>query len=429
MSLRADPPSNAMQHPRILRAVLALVLPFLLSASVAAGVPNRATPLQQDAPLRYARVTGKAVKIRNLADPQGSVVAAPQDGSLVAVYRERGDWLEVEVPGGFAVWVFGSYLKETDVEDVLEVTRNGVNMRPAPERKVTNYPLGQRLFAGDRVRVIEREDPAKPITEDWVRIWSPAGARAWMAKADSRDLPAGVNGATAWKEALAALPPAPARAKSAQESRAQSKLNDPVKPTGIAKPTGTPAEASAETAEAAADFESTLQAAWDLLAAERTKPSPDFGALEAAFGAARKAAPDGASAVRAGQGLDAVAALREANALRAELEAERQRRQAEALRRQKEIWEESRAKDPLGGVFLSRGALERVVEADAEPRYFLRFGGEVASELVCVSGRYDLDQYTGYEIGVKGMDLRLPESRGSQPLRIEVTRIEVLSRR
>ena len=53
--------------------------------------------------------------------------------------------------------------------------------------------------------------------------------------------------------------------------------------------------------------------------------------------------------------------------------------------------ESSRKKDPLGHVFRARGVLLRRVGTDGVPHYFLRFGNDVSHEVVCLSGRYELD--------------------------------------
>ncbi len=378
---------------------LALVLAFPLAA-------------QTDAPQRYARVGVKDARALTLPDDQANEVVKLPEKTLVAVFRDTGSWLEVEVPGGYPVWIFGRYLKATDEEDVYQINGNGVNLRPKPTAEVSNYPLAQHLYAGDKVRVIERADPGLPLEKDWMRIWTPPGVRAWIAKGDAKALAAGEDGKAAWKEALANLPPAPARAKAAREAS-----------TKPAAETKKPPQAGG------AKFGELFDAAWKRLEAERGKDTPDWPAVRAAFTEAQAVAPTGADVARVSQALSTLTALEEASSLRAELQAERKRREEEALRRQQDIWERSRAKDPLGDVFLSRGALERVSDPDGKARYFLRFGGELVSEIVCVSGRYDLDLFASYEVGVKGMELVAPDGGSADPIRIEVTRLEILSRR
>ncbi|MCZ6598550.1 MAG: hypothetical protein O7B99_12985 [Planctomycetota bacterium] len=365
---------------------------------------------QEKEPLRYVRVKANDAKITNLRSRHGAELLRPAKGSIVAVHLDDEDWLEVEVPGGYAVWIFGRNLKETDEPDVYEVTATAVLLRPRP-KSLESYPLKQKLYPGDRARVIGRNDAKLPLAEDWVRVWSPPGVRAWIAAADVEPLPDGEDGKRLWAEAMKSLPPPPAVEKT------------------LAQRSQTPSEASAQQ-EVDRDkaFREALEAARKLLESEGQKDQPDIAALRAAFEGARELAPSGAQAVEAQSGLGSVAWLEEASALRVELELERKRVADELARGQAEIRERSKAKDPLGDVFLSRGALERVVDPEGHARYYVRFGRKVVSELVCVSGRYDLDVYTGYEIGVRGMDLRSPAG-AEGPDRIEVTRLEVLARR
>jgi hypothetical protein len=59
-------------------------------------------------------VNADAVSILNLADDKAKEVARPARGQIVAVFKDSvAGWLEVEIPGGFAVWVFGRYLAPT----------------------------------------------------------------------------------------------------------------------------------------------------------------------------------------------------------------------------------------------------------------------------------------------------------------------------
>ena len=105
-----------------------------------------------------------------------TVVPGEYGDFLVAIYEEHAaGWVAVEVPGGFSVWVFGKYLKPTsDGGDIYEVTRNAVNIRPRPASDVTNFPMPQRLHAGDRVRLIGQHSSGTRfwLTKEhgWVRV-------------------------------------------------------------------------------------------------------------------------------------------------------------------------------------------------------------------------------------------------------------------
>jgi hypothetical protein len=175
---------------------------------------------------------------------------------------------------------------------------------------------------------------------------------------------------------------------------------------------------------------SELALADKLLAAERAKKTPDFGGVRAAYDKVLGYKAGGEVDTRAKAGLELVSVLEAAAALESDLEAARLRRIEDVLTRQKVLWEESRKRDPLIGRFDARGVLERQGRAGQPTRYVLRWGPDLVCEVRCASGRYDLDLFAGYEIGMKGMlsysdpDALLPE----RPV-LQVGRIEVLSRR
>ncbi|NOT32501.1 MAG: hypothetical protein HOP15_18805, partial [Planctomycetes bacterium] len=178
--------------------------------SVQAGETTGARAGERDRPLRYGRITGDGVSIYNLADEKGREIARPARGQLVAVYKDTATgWLEVEVPGGYPVWVFGRYLEPTSEANLYQVNGSAVNLRPAPSSDVTNFPLPQRLQAGDKVRVLELAEPEKPLAETWVRIWSPPGVHGCVRSSAVEGLMSGEDGPALWSVALAALPTAP----------------------------------------------------------------------------------------------------------------------------------------------------------------------------------------------------------------------------
>jgi hypothetical protein len=388
-----------------LRTVLHLLV---LSSAILAAVrgPVQAPSVAQaasDRPLRYARVSGEGAAIYNLEDEKGKDIARPAKGQLVAVYEENASgWLEVEIPGGFPVWVFGKYLGTTDDPALLEVTGNAINLRPLPSSDVTSFPLPQRLQAGDKVRVIELAEPEKPLAETWVRVWSPPGVRGFLKSSLVEGLTQGEDGAALWTAALAKLP-AEARVTEA---------------SGTPGRTQEPSEAERREAEARV----ALEEARALLAAEKAKETPDFAPVESALQAL--VATGGAIAIEARAELRTLGLEREAAALRAELQAERQRRSEEVLDKQQEVWEKSKLKDPLGGVFAARGVVERRTNAEGIGRFFLRFGTDTTAELVCTSGRYDLSAFNGTEVGVHGSEIA---SRTGEFPTYEVARLEVLA--
>ena len=382
----------------------AFALPLLFAPLLARGQD----PAPEE-PLRYARISVDGARVRNLADDKGIVVAELSEGDLVCVHAEHeAGWLLVEVPGGYAVWVYGRYLQPTGEGDLYEVTSNAVNIRPRPSSEVTNFPLPQRLHAGDRVRLIGQADEEKPLAETWARVWSPPGVRAWLRGSTTEPLEGSEDGPALWAAALtASAGTAPAPRARATEAGA------PIAPSN--------AELAANESREA------LATARALLETERVKESPNFGRVRTAFEAILADAPSTAIAIEARADLDRVVALEEAALLRAELELERQRRAEAVLLERERVHASARAKDPLGGVFLSRGVLLRRDGVDGLPRYVLRFGRENRSELICTSGRYDLEMFDGFEVGVQGSELA---ATGTNDLAvIEVLRLEVIARR
>lgn len=373
---------------------------LVLSSGILAAVRGPVQAGQNDRPLRYGLVSAEGAAIYNLPDGKGKEIARPAKGELVAVYKESASgWLEVEVPGGFAVWVFGRFLAPTDDPSLYEVTGNAVNLRPAPSSDVVNFPLPQRLQAGDKLRVIERLEPEKPLAESWVRVWSPPGVHGCMKSSALEGLPQGQDGSALWSAALASLPSAPPAA--APQARPKE-----------------PSEAERRESEARVALEEARAA----LERERTRETPDYDPVEKALEAV--VARGGTVAIEARAELRTLGTLREAAALKADLERERARRAEEVLEKQQEVWEKSRDKDPLGGAFATRGVVERRTGSDGITRFYLRFGGEIRSELACASGRYDLAAFAGTEIGVHGKEIA---SRSGEVPTYEVARLEVLA--
>ncbi|MEW6072679.1 MAG: hypothetical protein AB1726_08835 [Planctomycetota bacterium] len=404
-------------------------LPFVLSAGllVLAGFAPAAASQEggtSDAgagAVRYGRIAVAGVQVKNLPDIDGASIASPARGTIVAIHDEMAGWYGIEIPGGYAVWVFGRYLRAVAGEErVWEVTRNAVNMRPAPKSDVLSFPLPQRLHSGDRVRGIEILDPAADLAETWVRIWSPPGVRAWVRVAEVAPLAAGEDGLALWSAAAAGL-----------AERVPPPYVRPAPEAGGGEiAAAKPAEAAAkvEESEAVRQARAGLEEARRRLETEKAKESPDFAPVRTELEAFAAAAPTGDLAARARAELERLAFYEDVARMQGELRRERERLAAEAQRREQEAWEASLAKDPLGHVFASRGVLVREIDAAGAPRYLLRFGKEFVSEVVCTSGRYDLDAFAGYEIGVQGETL---QTTGSvlDALVIDAARVEVTARR
>jgi hypothetical protein len=373
-------------------------------------------------PLRYARAKSGGAKIYNLADAKGVELGSADADALLAVYSESAGFLEVEPAAGLLVWVSGKYLATTDEAGVLKVTGNGINMRPSPSSLSENsYPLQRSLNKSDKVRAESRAHPEKPLAEDWVRVYAPAGTHAWCKKSDvvdatGSDLAAQFS--SAQKEAHAAgkvwIEPKPASTTVATAPKSD-------KP-GAADPKPAAAKPADEKAAAGASAQagSELAKADELYKAAVV--SGEFASAKAAYQKIVDAAPTSSAADSARAGLQKISLHEEIAQIKADkasLQVDREKRLAQA---EKDLREASLSSDPLWGRFQARGWLEK--EGD---KWIVRWAGKVTSEIVCSSGRYDLSSYEGYQLGISGALQR--GASGDGPARFDVRRIEVLDSR
>jgi hypothetical protein len=396
---------------------------LFLAGLAPAQTPKPAEPVKTTTPVSYVRVKDGGTKLRNLPDVKGEPVLDATSTTLLAVYSERAGWLEVEPASGMKVWVHGSFVKRTTTPGVVEITANNVRMRPMPSSEERSFPLPTKLDKGDRVRLIGRADAKKPVGEDWIQVWSPAGSRAYVAAADTAAVNSGEDVRKAWTTAIA----------SAQASM-------PVVELGGEAPAKTAAAATAQTASAepaAAKAEPKASAAYGkladaekLLVTARAAENPDFGPSKQAFQAVITEAPQGDAARTAQARLDEIAIREEIQRLKLEktkYESGRAEKLAEAEAKLRDV---NKRQDPLWGRFQARGWLENTGSRET-PRYLLRWGGKDIAEIACGSGRYDLTKFVGFEIGILGVTQRAgtPAAEGElgTPALIDATRIEVIS--
>lgn len=367
------------------------------------------------APVRYVRPKSGAVKLYNLADKKGEVVLTlPADG-ILAVYSERAGFLEAEAPQGLEVWIYGKFVKPTADPSLIEVTDN-LLMRPLPSSDEKSYPLAQRLHKGERVRVIARADEKKPLKEDWIKIYSPPGTHAWVQASDTEPLAAGTNAAAAWASAVKSAQAAALAASSSTTAAASAAV-------------ATDATKSADEAAAKPGVTSdALEAAQKLLNAAKASPTPDYAPARAAFEKIVEAAPKTTVADSARLALDKISVLEEIERLKHDAKLVDAKRQDELEKANARLRELSVKQDPMWGRFQARGWVER----DGD-RFWIRWSGKNAAEIECQSGRYQLADYAGFEVGVMGVTMRAAIAQNgataSQPPLINVTRIEVISGR
>lgn len=386
-----------IQHIRRSAALAARRLPTARSlALVGAGLlalggtteALSASATQDSTAPRYVRAK-EGIQVRNFQDMQGLAFHDLTGGDLMRVHNQsRGKvrFLEVSLPGGFPVWVFGKYLQETGAQGVMRVSGSHVNMRPRPDSSAASMPLGERLMTGNTVAFISRRDPVLPLTQDWVRVWSPESARAWVRASDVIEEDAsGV--AAEYRTSMRQLASIPKVTKSGTKPAHQA----------------TPREAIPNVPDAVinalADADSMLESA------TRTglPTAAQLGAVESAYRKVLAAAPAKSHTYAlAAQQMERVSVLRGLADVRAELAADKL---ANASRLDQLAVEESKSelkRTVSWGRFHARGWLEREELIRDEVHYFVRWDGQRQAELVCGQGRYDLEAFVGFQLGVQG---------------------------
>ncbi len=394
-------------------APLANVHATALVPQPTALVPQPAAVFVQEAkPERYVRTTA-ATKLANVPDKKGVSVAEIPAGTLLAVYESKGAWLSVEPPQGLQAWVYGQYLRPTAQTGIAEVTGDGVRIRPKPSSSGDSYPLEQSLHEGDRVRVLSRNSPSKALREDWVQILTPPGVRGWIATSDTGPLESGTDARTAWMEAV-------------KKSSAGVALLDLQTGTTSAASATTNAAAGAESVKPdAAPVQGTWEKAEAAYETAKTASKPDWNSVRAGFQSYLDKNPSGANADTATRRLQQITYHQEIERLKSDVALQEVKRQELLAQAQAQLDEAALAQDPLWGRFQARGWLRRN-ETDAK-KFYVEWAGRSAAEITCGSGRYDLALFEGAEIGVIGAMTRNSSSSVERPMRVDASRIEILS--
>lgn len=149
----------------------AAVFLCLLSEVLAQEPPAPAT--QPACPV-LAAVKGDRVRARSGAGDNYPEVLRLERGDVVRVHGLRDGWCEVEVPGGFPVWVSAGLGERAFVEErepgVGTVVVTALQMRPTAG---TEHPSMGRLDPGARLTILSREGT-------WVRVVAPEDLRLHM---------------------------------------------------------------------------------------------------------------------------------------------------------------------------------------------------------------------------------------------------------
>ena len=111
------------------------------------------------------RVTADSVNLRAGPGKNYEVVAQAALGDVLAAGTREGDWLEVAVPAGTSLWIYGELVKG----GVVAVSKLRVRGGPG-----INYKPVGRLAKGDRVTVRGEKG-------EWLEIAPPPGATLWVS--------------------------------------------------------------------------------------------------------------------------------------------------------------------------------------------------------------------------------------------------------
>lgn len=155
--------------------VLALVLLGAVALSMpAAGLAQTPeTPAEPAVrPSVPAVLTGNNVNVRQGPGTAYPIYFTAQVGYPVQVLGRRGQWLEIEFPGGKFSWVKKEYLQKID-ETTGIMIGSAVNVRSGPG---TQYDVLYKVPVGHKFQVLDVD----PITGDWYKVAPMPGDTAWI---------------------------------------------------------------------------------------------------------------------------------------------------------------------------------------------------------------------------------------------------------
>lgn len=393
-----------MKH-RILAVVAILATAFALTQPTDAAVPSQGGEFQ--------RIKG-ATAVRNFPDRNGASFIEVEAGTIVRAFSTSQGippFREVEVGGGFPVWVFGKYLQPTNVDGVLVVSGSRVNMRPSPDLTPGAMPLrSSKLNAGQRVKLIKRANKATSLSEDWVLIQAPANTRAWIEASMLTPVDKAEGGA-AWKAAAVPLP-----------TKSTAKAAAAEKPREIKAPRITE-ETAAQLTKADAAFDRVIEL--------RSPTSEDWREVVVAYDAVIASAPEGTITLQNAQTRHRTAVARmELASLREDVSSQARKHDAELSKVNAYLETREARGSARQGRFRERGWLKQQ-KVDGRTAWYLSFAGETVAEVVCNSRRYDLSFYEGHDLGILGVEIKpyvvQTATTAAAPPVIDIGRIEVLA--
>tara|TARA_R110002126_G_scaffold23750_13_gene82971 strand:- start:8006 stop:9241 length:1236 start_codon:yes stop_codon:yes gene_type:complete len=390
-------------------------------------VASAATGFAQDGNTTYVTANDDA-QVRSFHDPKGALVSRLDGGTLMKVHSTSTGsypYYEVEVAGGMPVWVHGSLLAETATANVLRVTGSNVLMRPLPESSRKAMPLPSKLQLGTRVEMLGRHDVAKPMADDWIQILSPEGARGWVMVNQTSTHADAAGAAAAWTQARVALPSEPAKTVPTNNT-SNSNGARPTVPAKTKPVANVPVPDGAVKALADAD---------KIYDAVKVKSGVTAMEVEPALTAYQKVlnlAPASSTTYQVAERRLAQAEILYQIAMLNDREMLRdQQNQARITELNQKEADRIASQHPNWGRFNGRGWLEKDEGPGKPTRWYLRWSGERKVEVLSSSGRYDLSNYEGYQIGIQGTTRReataVTLETDAQLRLLDVFKIEVIS--
>ena len=351
--------------------------------------------------IQYSIAGTDGVTVRNVRDAAGIPVGQFGAGTVLAVHKTMGRWSQVEPAGGLTCWVLGAYLNETGVSGRYDVNANAVNMRPLASSGKESFPLMEKLYVGDTVRIVSRLDPSVEFAEDWIQIRTPQGVHGWALTSSIQAAPdsavAESSWMSDWKDVMDAMggeiTPAPVTSKGTDGSAEATVGGD------------------------------------DLVRARRMMNSspPMYSEAKVLFAAVlSRVEPGSPLGIAAQNGMSQADAYMRIEALQRQLETDRATREREEAERAAELQRQKDEKTPLMGRYDARGWVESRKLPDGGTGWFLRFSGKATCTIQCTTGRYNLSMFDGYEVGVVG---RMMDGSGAGQISCDLRSIEVLSGR
>ncbi len=365
-------------------------------------------PLQQPEP-RFAWVGEKPAPVHAWFADSTALLATLTPGLPVKVVETRTPWARIQVPGGFAVWVHGDFVAREG--NAGRISHRFVRARPLPSDGAESYPVG-KFQKDDPVEILGQEGP-------WLRVRAPEHLGGWV-RTSFLILEEGETAAWTKEWAAerltrkdspppgAAVPkpaPPPEKTKAAPALEAPSAIK--AAPSEGEADSPAPQAASAVLTESGVE-EALLQAevALGKMASAGEWDPATAGELETTLGAVRWVSSDSRQIARAREALARLEALRHAEQLKEQMAAAKkaldsEAAAAEAAARHKAL--EAVTAEPSSPLdaYDSVGWVEYRPALEASAPFVLVQGARI-QHLVSPGGRFDLKDFLGREVAVRG---------------------------